>query len=180
MSTEKRCSKCGEVKPVSEFSKHAAHKDGLKSQCKACCSKYYQENKEERAKWDEQYYQENKAKILSRNKRYYQEHYGKHTSVEGVSVLKSYVYLIKSQYGSVKIGITKDVNRRLMTLGTASPTQLSVAGCKLARNARAIEKELHHKFKSKRIYGEWFNLSQEDINWIIDKHNFTSRWERAT
>lgn len=32
----KRCSRCGQVKPVSEFTKKASNKDGLDSQCKDC------------------------------------------------------------------------------------------------------------------------------------------------
>lgn len=32
----KRCRKCGETKPRSEFHKNRAHKDGLQSYCKPC------------------------------------------------------------------------------------------------------------------------------------------------
>lgn len=34
--TTKRCAKCGEVKPVSEFYKSKESKDGLQSYCKEC------------------------------------------------------------------------------------------------------------------------------------------------
>ena len=37
---EKRCSKCGLSKPVSEFSKRATSKDGLQPKCKPCCAAY--------------------------------------------------------------------------------------------------------------------------------------------
>jgi hypothetical protein len=33
---EKKCSKCGEVKPKSEFSKKRARKDGLQNECRLC------------------------------------------------------------------------------------------------------------------------------------------------
>jgi len=33
---EKQCTKCKEVKPLSEFYKHKAGKDGLTSYCKSC------------------------------------------------------------------------------------------------------------------------------------------------
>ena len=36
MLTEKRCSKCGETKPVSEFHVRRRSPDGLQSWCKAC------------------------------------------------------------------------------------------------------------------------------------------------
>lgn len=36
----KRCTKCGEEKPKSEFYKQKTHKDGLRSQCKKCVNKH--------------------------------------------------------------------------------------------------------------------------------------------
>lgn len=36
--TEKRCTRCGETKSVSEFSKHSQQKTGLQSHCKKCNS----------------------------------------------------------------------------------------------------------------------------------------------
>lgn len=46
----KRCSKCGEVKPVGEFYKNRTGRDGLQHYCKICglekYKKYYEENKD--------------------------------------------------------------------------------------------------------------------------------------
>ena len=36
----KRCSKCGEVKPLIQFNKKKASKDGHRAQCKACQNSY--------------------------------------------------------------------------------------------------------------------------------------------
>jgi len=36
MTTEKKCPKCGETKPVSEWGRNKAHKDGLQSWCRVC------------------------------------------------------------------------------------------------------------------------------------------------
>src|SRR5690606_37318735 len=36
LPTEKRCTKCREVKPAADFWRNRATKDGLQSQCKAC------------------------------------------------------------------------------------------------------------------------------------------------
>lgn len=44
---EKKCSKCGEVKPFEEFHKQKNGKYGLASQCKECRKKSKKENKEE-------------------------------------------------------------------------------------------------------------------------------------
>jgi hypothetical protein len=37
----KKCTKCGEQKPLSEFSKKHSTKDGLQIQCKSCCCANY-------------------------------------------------------------------------------------------------------------------------------------------
>jgi len=58
----KKCNKCGQVKPVSEFYKHKGHKDGLSSYCKKCinkrCKKYNQLNKEKIRKQKREYNKE--------------------------------------------------------------------------------------------------------------------------
>lgn len=47
----KKCSKCGEDKPLDMFSKYKSSKDGLQSQCKGCVSQYnrdrYRKNKQD-------------------------------------------------------------------------------------------------------------------------------------
>lgn len=53
--TEKQCTKCGEVKPVSAFGKHKRAKDGLQSRCRICRKQYRQEHKDEEAAGRAQY-----------------------------------------------------------------------------------------------------------------------------
>lgn len=83
----KTCSRCKEVKEVTEFNKHKGNIDGLQYNCNACrkaiSAKYYDRTKEVQAeksrRWREanidrvkargrKYYQENKEKILQRQK----------------------------------------------------------------------------------------------------------------
>lgn len=40
----KRCTKCGEEQPHSQFNKDKSKKDGLKSWCKKCCREKYKES----------------------------------------------------------------------------------------------------------------------------------------
>jgi len=99
-TTTKVCAACGEGKPLSEYSKQAAHKDGLRYACKACVAiktrayreansekiaayqrKYKAENKKELAaynrKYDHTYRAENKAKIAARGREYRSENKAK-------------------------------------------------------------------------------------------------------
>ena len=72
--TTKTCTKCGKKKPVSEFNRQAASKDGLKYQCKACtggCQKIYQvTHKEALAAARKIYCAKHKEAIASSQKSY--------------------------------------------------------------------------------------------------------------
>lgn len=89
----KVCSKCGEVKPICEFSKCAKHRDGLHYWCKPCCNSYHrawysrntdhvraesekwrqlnpERNKEIKAEW----YAGNRERMQEKSLIYYREH----------------------------------------------------------------------------------------------------------
>jgi hypothetical protein len=74
------------------------------------------------------------------------------------------VYFIKdSQSGYVKIGRTDDdISIRLTQLQVGNPSELTV--CKTIEcNSREVEKKLHEQFADKHIRGEWFNITDVDI-----------------
>lgn len=62
-TTEKKCSKCGEVKKLSEFGKNNNRKDGLQSKCKVCVLAYKKDNKDKINICAENYRKANKDKI---------------------------------------------------------------------------------------------------------------------
>ena len=66
----KICSKCKEEKDFIEFGKCSKEKSGLKSACKACCKKYYINNREKLLNKQKNYYYENKEYILAQHKEY--------------------------------------------------------------------------------------------------------------
>jgi len=86
---EKRCTKCGTVKPLSEFYKRTKSRDGHAYKCKACEKAYKAANveaiaargkawnashKEERAAYDKVYRAANKGKVAARKRAYYAAH----------------------------------------------------------------------------------------------------------
>lgn len=71
----KLCRKCDTVKPLSEFGKNRARKDGLQDLCKPCRNAYKIEwrrkNPEKRKEYDRRYYQKHGDK----RREYAKEHY---------------------------------------------------------------------------------------------------------
>lgn len=60
--TEKKCARCGEIKPVSEFHKDNNMKSGLKSWCKKCVKEEYLLHKNQRDKTTKQWKIDNRDK----------------------------------------------------------------------------------------------------------------------
>ncbi len=76
-----------------------------------------------------------------------------------------------------KIGATSyNVNKRLNELQTGNARKLHLMGYYYVANKISSEKLLHEIFKEKQVLGEWFNLSKEDIDFILSnqpqKENF--------
>lgn len=63
---EKKCSKCGEIKPHEQFRVAKHHRDGLTSQCAECVNAgirlWYQKNKSARKKTQAAWHEKNKAR----------------------------------------------------------------------------------------------------------------------
>lgn len=82
----KKCSKCGEVKSLTEYHRHAGRSDGLANKCKSCVavsSKNYRENNSDKIKISRKlHYSLNKDKILEKQREYQKENreslYAKH------------------------------------------------------------------------------------------------------
>lgn len=80
---------------------------------------------------------------------------------------KGYVYIIKEDfYGMYKIGKAKNLGERLNLFNVQLPFDIKLIHVIWDRNYGIIEQLLHIHFDSKRLNGEWFNLSKDDIEWI--------------
>ena len=72
-----------------------------------------------------------------------------------------YVYFIASE-GGIKIGYAHNPMARLGTLQVGNATKLDLiqaVKCKNESHAKRLEWQLHERFKSQRIRGEWFDWS---------------------
>jgi predicted GIY-YIG superfamily endonuclease len=75
------------------------------------------------------------------------------------------VYLIASDSGKYKIGITttKNLDKRIKQLQTGNSEQLHVVKTYCTEYASMVEKTLHREFTTKKLMGEWFDLEIEDV-----------------
>ncbi|MFA5618950.1 MAG: GIY-YIG nuclease family protein [Weeksellaceae bacterium] len=81
-----------------------------------------------------------------------------------------FVYLMNDTVNNFhKIGISNNPEYRERTLQSEKPTIELIASKEfpVRKIAESFEKALHETYSKKRIRGEWFDLSQEDVQHII-------------
>lgn len=84
------------------------------------------------------------------------------------------VYLVECN-GLYKIGISADINKRILGLQTASPHPIKcIAYYKTVNDARNVEAALHKVFAKYRMIGEWFDFegkfTQEAFDSLCPKY----------
>ncbi len=78
------------------------------------------------------------------------------------------VYLIAdTEKRWCKIGYSATPKKRISGIQTASPLKIEIIS--IIAGDTTDEKELHKKFKDKRLNGEWFKYDEEIINYIREQ-----------
>jgi len=74
------------------------------------------------------------------------------------------VYFVQAgESGPVKIGVTQNIEDRVVNLQTGNPEKINVMRALTLRSkedAFNLESKLHNKFKDVRLNGEWFKYSK--------------------
>lgn len=86
--------------------------------------------------------------------------------------IKTYI-MIDTANNFYKIGKSINPEIREKTLQSEKPTIEIYLVC-----SDDIEKILHLKYKSKRVRGEWFSLTQDDLINLVLEHNFEKVYEQ--
>lgn len=85
-----------------------------------------------------------------------------------------FIYFLRADNGLYKIGKTKVLDRRIKQLGIKLPYKLELIHAVGTDEMHYIEKDYHRRYAQKRIRGEWFALTDEDIVQIKNtKYIFT-------
>lgn len=74
-----------------------------------------------------------------------------------------YIYLLRAENNSYKIGTSIQPKRRLKQIRRSIPMGITVVHYFYVRDAYEVERTLHLKYASARICGEWFALSEEQV-----------------
>jgi hypothetical protein len=79
------------------------------------------------------------------------------------------VYLVRSG-AYYKIGLTKDIKRRMRSFITGLPDTAELVHTLTVPldDLKLVESQLHEHFKSHRRNGEWFDLSDDDVQVFRD------------
>jgi T5orf172 domain len=80
----------------------------------------------------------------------------------------SSVYVLKSDHGLIKVGISKDPEKRLKGIRANSGLVIDLAHARELENAAAVEHAAHVILNTKRRGGEWFDITVEEAVSAID------------
>lgn len=75
------------------------------------------------------------------------------------------VYVLKSAYG-YKVGRTSKVPNRMRSFGVHLPFAYCILMCVWFEDCHVAEARYHERFAEKKINGEWFDLSSNDLDTI--------------
>ncbi|MGN7312429.1 GIY-YIG nuclease family protein [Alkalicoccobacillus gibsonii] len=79
-----------------------------------------------------------------------------------------YIYFVKdSSSDLIKVGKAIDVEKRIRNnFGTIMPGTITLIHTLQSKNYHRTETLFHQYWSEKRVKGEWFELSSDDIRWI--------------
>jgi hypothetical protein len=80
-----------------------------------------------------------------------------------------YVYIVKcGEFDYYKIGVSKiNVQARISVIQSGCPFEIKLIGQYHTERYLLIERKIHKSLKTKNIRGEWFLLSQTELNEIV-------------
>ena len=80
-----------------------------------------------------------------------------------------YVYFIRDMaLGDIKIGIADDYRKRIQSLQTSCPQELKCVAIIQSPDFKDIEKTLHEKYNYRHHRGEWFTITEAEIDKEIE------------
>lgn len=87
------------------------------------------------------------------------------SAIDRVDFWYGFIYVVKA--GELyKIGFSKTPRKRFRTFRTGSPIPLEIVLTMRTPHYKIVEQMLHDHFAAKRVHGEWFALTESDIEYV--------------
>lgn len=77
--------------------------------------------------------------------------------------VSGHVYLVEGANGVYKIGKTSQLHARMNFFEIKLPFDVNLICAIPSEDITTLEKQLHDKYANKRIRGEWFELTEQDV-----------------
>ena len=77
------------------------------------------------------------------------------------------IYIFKTDNNMYKIGVASNPHNRLKGVQTGCPTKVEFVFSTYTYRALNVEAIIHEVFKENRIIGEWFNFSDDKLEFVI-------------
>lgn len=163
----KVCNKCGTEHPLSYFYKNITKPKGVQGECKSCWRKYDNENRMyingKRINKDHPLWKPGRYKSL--------DDAWSHVEIDSRSS-KGQVYIVHNAAWPdwYKVGKAVIADDRLNNYQTSSPYRDYVLKYSVdVDNRHNAEHQVHHRLKSVKHSGEWYNCDFEHIKRTIDE-----------
>lgn len=79
---------------------------------------------------------------------------------------KKDLYILRNETGRIKIGRSKNIQERVKNLSNAAGLKIEII--RYITGGGHLETKLHYYFKRNRYIGEWFDLSESQIKFLLD------------
>ena len=100
-----------------------------------------------------------------------------------MSAIANNVYVLTSDHGLIKVGISKNPEKRVKDIRAASGLVIDLAHVRELENASAVEHAAHIVLDAKRRCGEWFDVTVDEaitaIDFVIEGLSRGERFEKA-
>jgi hypothetical protein len=91
------------------------------------------------------------------------------------SVIDKQLYILRNEVGRIKIGQAIDVSKRIKCILAQSGIYIDII--RFVEKGAIYEKHFLSLFKDKKFHGEWFNLTDEEIEFLL-KTNFEEYFKK--
>lgn len=161
---KKHCGKCGELKPLAQFTKAARRPDGLNWCCRGCQHEYYMANRQKALERAAKYHREHQEEIRARRKDYHKKNRDRlnRKSAEYLEEHRAEILAKQAEYREAHREELREKQKqfyrehRAERLATSrrwaqqNPEKVRALGLKAARKLRAEHPEIPNARERKR------------------------------